>query len=91
MRFSLYAHAERFADETPWDQLYDELVELVQIAEAGGFRAFWVGEHYGMTFAAAPNPLTFLAHIAARTKTITIGSSGDVHPFALAAATAREG
>jgi flavin-dependent trigonelline monooxygenase, oxygenase component len=81
VKFSLYAHAERFDGDTPWPQLYAELTELAQIAEAGGFRAFWVGEHYGMTFAAAPNPLTFLVHVARSTSTIRLVTGNIVAPF----------
>ena len=32
MRFSLFAHVERFDGATPWPQLYGELQELVQVA-----------------------------------------------------------
>jgi flavin-dependent trigonelline monooxygenase, oxygenase component len=80
MKFSLFAHAERYADE-PYEELFAELTELVQLAERGGFDAFWVGEHYGMEFTAAPNPLVLLSHLAARTSTIRLVTGNVIAPF----------
>ena len=68
MKFSLFAHVERYDGATPWPQLYGELTELVQTAEDGGFAAFWTGEHYGMEFTVGPNPITLLVHLAAQTR-----------------------
>ncbi|MFD2273045.1 LLM class flavin-dependent oxidoreductase [Undibacterium arcticum] len=47
--------------------MFDEMTELVQIAEAGGFETAWVGEHHGMEFTIAPNPFVNLAYLAAKT------------------------
>lgn len=80
MEFSLFAHAERYGDE-PYPHLFDELIELVQLAEQGSFGAFWVGEHYGMDFTAAPNPLVLLSHLAARTSTIRLVTGNVIAPF----------
>jgi alkanesulfonate monooxygenase SsuD/methylene tetrahydromethanopterin reductase-like flavin-dependent oxidoreductase (luciferase family) len=80
MKFALFAHPERYGDES-YLQLFDELTALVEQAEAGGFDAFWVGEHYGMDFTAAPNPLALLAHLAARTSTIRLVTGNIVAPF----------
>lgn len=80
MKLSLFAHAERYADE-PYDRLYAELTELVRLAERGGFDAFWVGEHYGMDFTAAPNPLVLLSHLAARTSRIRLVTGNIIAPF----------
>lgn len=80
MKFSLFAHAERY-DTEPYARLFDELTELVQLAEKGGFDAFWVGEHYGMDFTAAPNPLVLLSHLAARTSTIRLVTGNVIAPF----------
>ncbi|HET9125061.1 MAG TPA: LLM class flavin-dependent oxidoreductase [Solirubrobacteraceae bacterium] len=80
MKLSLFAHAERYADE-PYERLFADLVDLVQLAEDGGFDAFWVGEHYGMDFTAAPNPLVLLSHLAARTSRIRLVTGNIIAPF----------
>jgi len=81
MRFSLFAHIERLSDEIPHQQLLDELIELVGIAEEAGFEIFWAGEHHGMEFTVSPNPFTLLAHVAARTSRIRLGTGTVVAPF----------
>ena len=81
MKFSLFAHVERYDGATPWPQLYGELTELVQTAEDGGFAAFWTGEHYGMEFTVGPNPLTLLVHLAAQTRDIRLVTGNIVAPF----------
>ena len=81
MKFSLFAHVERYDGATPWPQLYGELTELVQTAEDGGFAAFWTGEHYGMEFTVGPNPLTLLVHLASQTRDIRLVTGNIVAPF----------
>jgi alkanesulfonate monooxygenase SsuD/methylene tetrahydromethanopterin reductase-like flavin-dependent oxidoreductase (luciferase family) len=80
MKFSLFAHPERY-DREPYDGLLDDLIELVVLAERGGFDAFWVGEHYGMDFTAAPNPLVLLSYLAARTTKIRLVTGNVIAPF----------
>lgn len=81
MKFSLFLHVERYDDQTPITQQLDEMTELVQIAERGGFEAAWVGEHHGMGFTIAPNPFVNLAHLAAKTSTIRLGTGTVIAPF----------
>ncbi|HLI59941.1 MAG TPA: LLM class flavin-dependent oxidoreductase [Solirubrobacteraceae bacterium] len=80
MKLSLFAHAERYSDES-YERLYADLVDLVRLAEDGGFHSFWVGEHYGMDFTAAPNPLVLLSHLAARTSRIRLVTGNIIAPF----------
>lgn len=81
MRFSLFLHMERYDPAKPHVELWEELVDLVQVAEAGGFEAAWVGEHYGMEFTIAPNPLLILSALAERTSTIRLVTGNIVAPF----------
>ncbi|MGM7372867.1 LLM class flavin-dependent oxidoreductase, partial [Acinetobacter baumannii] len=55
MRFSLFVHMERVSDQQTQKQLYDEMIELCQIADRGGMHAVWTGEHHAMNFTIAPN------------------------------------
>lgn len=81
MKFSLFLHVERYDDRTPITQQLNEMTELVQIAERGGFEAAWVGEHHGMGFTIAPNPFVNLAYLAAKTEKIRLGTGTVIAPF----------
>jgi len=81
MKFSLFAHMERFDTGTSHQQSLGDLVELVQLAEAGGFETAWIGEHHAMEFTIAPNPFIYLAYLADRTSRIRLGTGTVVAPF----------
>ncbi|WP_054813891.1 LLM class flavin-dependent oxidoreductase [Nocardia arizonensis] len=54
--------------------------EVARRAEALGYRRFWVAEHHNMPGIASSAPSVLLAHIAAATSTIRIGSGGVMLP-----------
>jgi alkanesulfonate monooxygenase SsuD/methylene tetrahydromethanopterin reductase-like flavin-dependent oxidoreductase (luciferase family) len=62
-------------------ELYREMVELAEMADRGGFHAIWTGEHHGMDFTIAPNPLLNLVDLARRTKNVRLGTGTVVAPF----------
>ncbi|CCV15335.1 LLM class flavin-dependent oxidoreductase [Mesorhizobium sp. STM 4661] len=51
-----------------------EDVESVVLAEKLGFEECWVGEHYTCEIEQISSPITFLAFIASKTKTIKLGT-----------------
>jgi alkanesulfonate monooxygenase SsuD/methylene tetrahydromethanopterin reductase-like flavin-dependent oxidoreductase (luciferase family) len=81
MEFSLFAHMERVDDSRSHRQLYDEFIQLCQIADEGGMSTIWTGEHHGMDFTIAPNPFLNLVDIASKTKNIRLGTGTVVAPF----------
>ena len=81
MDFSLFVHMERLSPEQSHEQLLQELVELCKIADDGGMRAVWTGEHHGMEFTIAPNPLTSLVYLSHHTKHVRLGTGTIVAPF----------
>lgn len=81
MDFSLFAHIERHDGTIAMPQLHERFVKLCQIADNGGMRAVWTGEHHCMNFTVAPNPFTLLADIAGRTKNLRLGTATVVAPF----------
>ena len=81
MKFSLFIHMERVDAEEPQQRLYDEMIELCQIADNGGMHAIWTGEHHGMNFTIAPNPLLNLVDLAHRTKNVRLGTGTVIAPF----------
>jgi alkanesulfonate monooxygenase SsuD/methylene tetrahydromethanopterin reductase-like flavin-dependent oxidoreductase (luciferase family) len=81
MKFALFAHVERYDQDASWTDLFEELCQLVELAEDGGFETAWIGEHYGMQYTASPNPLTTLAYLARRTSRIRLGTGTIIAPF----------
>lgn len=81
MKFSLFAHMERVGDHKQQRQLYEELLQLCQMADEGGMHAIWTGEHHGMNFTISPNPLLNLVDLARRTKNVRLGTGTIIAPF----------
>lgn len=55
-------------------------VLLAQQAEARGYHRFWVAEHHSLPEVASSSPAVLLSHIAARTRSIRLGSGGVMLP-----------
>jgi probable F420-dependent oxidoreductase len=67
-----------FRNPRPWwrapDQLYEDCLEQIRLAEQLGFDGIWLGEHHFTDDAFIPSPLTVAAAVAAVTHTIQIGT-----------------
>ncbi|MCP9484031.1 LLM class flavin-dependent oxidoreductase [Shimia sp. CNT1-13L.2] len=81
MKFSLFAHMERISSAEDQEKLYDEFVALCKIADEGGMHAVWTGEHHGMNFTIAPNPMLNLVDLARQTKNVRLGTGTVIAPF----------
>jgi alkanesulfonate monooxygenase SsuD/methylene tetrahydromethanopterin reductase-like flavin-dependent oxidoreductase (luciferase family) len=81
MRFSLFAHMERWTPEVSHRQLFEDLTELVLLAEAGGFGTVWIGEHHSMEYTISPSPMPLLSYLAGQTTTIRLGAGTIIAPF----------
>ncbi|MFD5100918.1 LLM class flavin-dependent oxidoreductase [Streptomyces albidochromogenes] len=55
-------------------------VDIARRAEARGFHRYWVAEHHSMPGVASSSPAVILAHIAAHTDRIRLGSGGVMLP-----------
>ncbi|MBW8826035.1 MAG: LLM class flavin-dependent oxidoreductase [Acidobacteria bacterium] len=55
-------------------------VELAHLAERLGFSRYWVAEHHNMPGIASSSPPVLIAHLAASTSTIRLGSGGVMLP-----------
>ncbi len=71
MKFGIFDHLD-LRDE-PLAKTYDERLELLHLAEEGGFHGYHLAEHHGTPLGAAPSPSVFLAAAARATKRIRLG------------------
>ncbi|MBV2357560.1 LLM class flavin-dependent oxidoreductase [Streptomyces sp. J2-1] len=55
-------------------------VGLAKFAESRGFHRYWVAEHHSMPGVASSSPAVILAHLAAHTSRIRLGSGGVMLP-----------
>ncbi|QNP72512.1 LLM class flavin-dependent oxidoreductase [Streptomyces roseirectus] len=55
-------------------------VELARYTERRGFHRYWVAEHHSMPGVASSSPAVILAHLAAHTDRIRLGSGGVMLP-----------
>jgi luciferase family oxidoreductase group 1 len=67
------------AGTTPGDALR-HTTELARRTEQLGYHRFWVAEHHNMPGIASSAPAVLLAHLAAATSTIRVGSGGVMLP-----------
>jgi alkanesulfonate monooxygenase SsuD/methylene tetrahydromethanopterin reductase-like flavin-dependent oxidoreductase (luciferase family) len=81
MKFSLFAHMERLTPDQPHDLLHEEFIELCRMADDGGMRAIWTGEHHGMEFTIAPNPFISIVDVSRYTSRVKLGTGTVVAPF----------
>jgi alkanesulfonate monooxygenase SsuD/methylene tetrahydromethanopterin reductase-like flavin-dependent oxidoreductase (luciferase family) len=54
--------------------------DLAKLAEQWGYHRFWVAEHHNMPGIASSSPPVLLAHLAAHTSTLRLGSGGVMLP-----------
>ncbi|MGB7286558.1 MAG: LLM class flavin-dependent oxidoreductase [Salaquimonas sp.] len=81
MEFSLFAHMERLRPEQNHEKLYADFLSLCTMADEGGMRAIWSGEHHGMEFTIAPNPFITITDLARHTKNVKLGTGTVIAPF----------
>ena len=81
MKLSIFAHMERITNTGSHEELYEQFIELCEMADEAGLHAIWTGEHHGMDFTISPNPFISLADIARRTKNIRLGTATVAAPF----------
>jgi luciferase family oxidoreductase group 1 len=62
------------------DAAIRDTLELAEHAEALGYRRFWLSEHHGLPTIVGSAPEVLMAAVAARTRTIRIGSAGVMLP-----------
>jgi alkanesulfonate monooxygenase SsuD/methylene tetrahydromethanopterin reductase-like flavin-dependent oxidoreductase (luciferase family) len=82
MKFALFllgSWTEPDRDAQP--RIFSEMLEQVEYAEELGFDSVWIAEHHSSRYGICPSLMPLVTHIAARTKTIRIGTGVSVLPF----------
>jgi len=69
------------AESAHQGRIYQEAVEQIQYAEELGFDAVWLAEHHFTRFGIISSAIPFATYVAARTKTIRIGTGVSVLTF----------
>lgn len=62
------------------DEAIRDTLALAELAETLGYRRFWMSEHHGLPTIVGSAPEILMAAVAARTRTIRIGSAGVMLP-----------
>jgi alkanesulfonate monooxygenase SsuD/methylene tetrahydromethanopterin reductase-like flavin-dependent oxidoreductase (luciferase family) len=62
-------------------QVFDEELHLALLAEELGFDSLWPVEHHFTDYAFCPDNVVYLAHVAARTRRIKLGTGAVILPW----------
>lgn len=80
MQFAIFDHIEGIPG-TSQHQLLRDRIELVKLADAAGFAAYFLAEHHGSDLCQAPNQEIFLAAAAEATRQIRLGPMVKILPL----------
>ena len=75
MKFQLAINMERITPDLNMGDVARHTLEMVQMADAGGFAIAWAAEHHALEMTIAPNPFQILTWWAAHTSRIRLGTA----------------
>jgi len=81
MKFQLAINMERMDESTDMKGVARHTLEMVQMAEQGGFNTVWAAEHHALEMTIAPNPFQILTWWASHTDKIRLGTAVAVAPY----------
>ncbi len=81
MKFDLVINLERMDASVDMRKVVDHVTGIVEMADAGGFAIAWAAEHHAIEMTIAPAPFQLLAHWAAHTSRIRLGTAVVVAPY----------
>ncbi len=88
MKFQLAINLERMDDSVAMADVANHTLDMVKMADQGGFNIVWAAEHHALEMTIAPNPFQLLTWWAQHTEKIRLGSAVAVaaywHPINLA-------
>lgn len=81
MKFHLAINMERMAPDIDMREVARHTLEMVRMADQGGFDIVWAAEHHALEMTIAPNPFQILTWWAAHTERIRLGTAVVVAPY----------
>ncbi len=81
MRFNLVINIERMTPDMDIREVVTHVTEMTQMADQAGFDIVWAAEHHALEMTVAPGPFQLLAHFAAHTDQIRLGTGVAVAPY----------
>jgi len=75
MKFSLAVNMERMSPDLDMRDVARHTLEMVQLAERGGFEIAWAAEHHAIEMTIAPNPFHMLTWWGQNTSSIRLGAA----------------
>ena len=81
MKFHLSINMERMDDSIGMKEVARHTLEMVQMADLGGFEIVWAAEHHAMEMTIAPNPFQLLTWWGDHTDRIRLGTGVAVAPY----------
>lgn len=81
MKFQLVINMERISPDIDMEEVERHTLEMVQLADQGGFEMVWSAEHHALEMTIAPNPFQLLTWWAAHTNDIRLGTAVVVAPY----------
>lgn len=81
MKFHLAINMERIDDTLDMQDVARHTLEMVQMADAGGFRIAWAAEHHALEMTIMPNPFSVLSWWSSHTNTIRLGTAVIAAPY----------
>lgn len=75
MNFQLAVNLERIDDSVDMREVAKHTLDMVQMAEGGGFNIVWAAEHHALEMTIAPNPFQILTWWAKETNNLRLGTA----------------
>lgn len=73
MKFQIAINLERMDDSSNMQDVAKHTIEMVKMADEGGFEIAWAAEHHALEMTIAPNPFQIMTWWAAHTENIRLG------------------
>jgi alkanesulfonate monooxygenase SsuD/methylene tetrahydromethanopterin reductase-like flavin-dependent oxidoreductase (luciferase family) len=81
MEFGVFILAQQRGYHQSSQQVIQNSIEQTVVAEQAGFNTAWYAEHHFNNYSLSPSPLMMIAHMAARTQRIRLGSAVCILPL----------
>jgi alkanesulfonate monooxygenase SsuD/methylene tetrahydromethanopterin reductase-like flavin-dependent oxidoreductase (luciferase family) len=81
MEFGVFILAQQRGYHQTSQQVIQNSIEQTVVAEQAGFNTAWYAEHHFNNYSLSPSPLMMIAHVAAKTQRIRLGTGVCILPL----------